>query len=81
MATWKIILNWKGELHTFHTTTDSPEKATRNAIARLAGKLKVSGRYVSQYVYEGNRISVTIVEPNKGRSNETLGMESTLAHN
>ena len=77
-STWKVTLNWKGELHHFHTTAETPEKAVRNAVARLAGKLKVSGRYVSQYVYAGNRISC--VEPEGGKKNETSRMESTAVN-
>jgi hypothetical protein len=48
MQKFKVILNHSGELHTFYTTTSTPSRALRNAVTRLAKKLKVNYTFLLQ---------------------------------
>ena len=52
---FKIIINWKGEVHEFYRWATSPSQALRHAVRELARKLGYATRMVRDYVMEPNQ--------------------------
>uniref|UniRef100_A0A6M3KZH6 Uncharacterized protein n=1 Tax=viral metagenome TaxID=1070528 RepID=A0A6M3KZH6_9ZZZZ len=62
MKTYKVTLNYHGELHVFHTKTSRPDIAAKNAIYKLAQKLGRDLCYVNLHFNNGDKILVTEVK-------------------
>lgn len=51
--TYKVTLNWYGEIHTFYTSSTTKRKALSNAMIQLAKELVRSNYSVRQYFNDG----------------------------
>ncbi len=60
--TYRVIINYHGELHEFYTTTATEELAISNSINRLGKKLKISGYSIRNHVNGRDKVSVKQVE-------------------
>ena len=58
MPTYKVRLNWFGEIHELFTTCDGIVQAIRNAQFQLANKLGINPGYVKRHTWSGDKISV-----------------------
>ena len=56
---YKVIINWKGELHTFYSHAKNPRKALMNSIRRLADHLNILPLKIRSHILDGkDRYSV-----------------------
>lgn len=58
MATFKVTLNWFGEIHTIYTTTDGELRARRNALYQLANKLGKDLSFIQRHFWTGDKILI-----------------------
>ena len=58
MPTYKVTLNWHGEIHTLWTTTTGTIQAIRNAKYQLANKLGKDLSYVRRHFWTGDKVKV-----------------------
>jgi len=61
MATYKVLLNKSGEVHTFFTTSVSKEKAVRNCVKRLEARLDLRSGSLRGY-FSGSKDNVKVEE-------------------
>ena len=56
--TYKVTLNYHGELHEFYTTTTSQRHALKNAQYQLAQKLGKDLAFVQRHFWTGDKYSI-----------------------
>ena len=57
-TTYKIIINWKGELKTYHTTAENEMKGIRNCCHKLGKETNISGNYILRQLMDTTKIHV-----------------------
>jgi hypothetical protein len=57
-TTYKVTVNWYGELHSFYTTTTSQVCALVNTANKLGKKLGVSGKVIYNHISQGNKATI-----------------------
>lgn len=59
--TYKVAINWNGEISIFHTTTTSLEKALINSCHKLGKLTHISGTRIYREVNNSNKAHVAEV--------------------
>lgn len=62
MPTYKVTLNWHGEIHEAWTTCKGTVQAIRNAQFQLANKLGINPGVVKRHTWSGDKIRVEMEE-------------------
>ena len=55
---YKVLINWKGEIHNLYTNSPNSNKALHNCINQLANILNISVSSVRNYVTDKDKYTI-----------------------
>ena len=55
-TTFKVMINWNGEIKTYHSTTYGEMQAIRNCCHKLGRETNISGNYILRSILDTSKV-------------------------